>query len=135
MYDAEHLTKRVSPVSRNYTNQNRLLSVRGLKVGRRGVGSRWAEGKRGACVLRRQSIMEGGRCEFWPLSRLTYKMYSVAGSLLKCHSASFCLSREYDYRHGQLLDCCAFDFECDSRTTSDPIEPPSEGGRAHPYLS
>lgn len=38
--------------------------------------------------------MERGRCEFWPLSRPTYKMYSVeAGSLLKCHTSSFCISK------------------------------------------
>lgn len=60
MYDTELLTKRVSPVSRNYTNQNRLLSVRGLKVGRRGVVERWW-GKRGGGLCFAQAINNGAR--------------------------------------------------------------------------
>lgn len=98
--------------------------MRGLKVGRRGV----PEGRRGPCVLRRQSIMERGRCEFWPLSRPTYKMYSVvAGSLLKCHTSSFCLSKPR-IRLQTRPTACAVGSGCDSRVPWTPSEEGSGKG-------
>lgn len=72
--------------------------------------------------------MERGRCEFWPLSRLTYKMYSVeACCRVKMPHVEF-LFKQATNTTIDSAECstaaCTDGSGCGLWTTSDPLGEP-----------
>lgn len=140
MYDAEHFTKRVSPVSRNYTNQNRLLSVRGLKFGRRGVLERWWEEGGGLCFA--QAINNGAR-PLRILATFSSNLQNVFGRSrqpIKMPHVEFLFKQATNTTIDSakyLTAACTDGSGCGLRTTSEDDDPiPSEVPfrRGHPSV-